>query len=402
MNADEDTPPKATRRPERIFRRTPRRRTTVFRDRAVRRPVSADPDDATRAAPVEPDPDPHGHPNDPADEHSRIAHALAVGLHQAGRGFEALATATKGAMDATKGHADKAASKALESAKHAIEELKDRTEEAREKGIDFLDRHRDEIIALLVTAGKIALLIGIRRLTARRTPGETGTRAKRLEETARILVALMDEVGKLLSSSPSTLPLLRERFREGDAGEQAIISMLLGPSLVGAPKHAVEVIGEFLASAKDTEAADAIGRRSLAPILDEDPDAIRDVRKLLAAAAPMVRRGALIGLARHMQDKRSRLGDVLGAAVIVLEDHDHEARQALEWLLETASQIDLDATARTIAAGIRRRAPDEADAEELLDALPDDIRDQVAEVLEANDVDGDEAPHGEPSPDEAA
>lgn len=325
-----------------------------------------------------------------------LLHALATGLHSVEKASHQITENARHVGEQTKRAADEAIRVLLDRLRRPVDELRSKAEAARERGIDFLDKHRDEITALLITAGKIALVIGIRRLTASQDQDPDAPAGKRLRDTSRIFLTLADEVGKLIAASPSALPLLRERYHQGEAGEQALIGMLLGPSLVGEPEHAVAVIGEFLADAKDSDAADAIGRRTLAPVLRENPEALRDVRSLLEATGPLVRRGALVALTRYLEDRRSRLGDVLAAAVIVLEDHDHEARQAMRWLLETAAGIDPEATAKAIASRIRaQRKAAAPKADEALEQLPAPLRAQVEAVLEADEdpgLDRDAAP----------
>lgn len=253
-------------------------------------------------------------------------------------------------------------------------ELANRTTAAHAAGVDFYDRHREEILGLLITAAKVVAVIGIRRMTAPR-PGPDGTvppARRRVKEASRVVFAISAEIGRLIAKNPSGLPLLRERFAHGDEAEQAVVGMVLGPALSEDPDYALAVIEEFLGDARSDAAADTIARRSLAPLLADHPELAGRVKDWTVATRPFVRRGALVALERHLHDPHSRIGDALAAAVLVLEDHDEEVRQAVGWLLRAAASRDLDTTARTLA-----RRLDESGGEAspglrgLLDRLPD-------------------------------
>ncbi len=259
------------------------------------------------------------------------------------------------------------------------EELARRAREARDKGEDFYARHREEILALTITAIKIAAVIGVRRLTAPRKKKEGETKRSRKGDVVAVVGALLGQVGQLLAHQPSALPLLREVYRKGDPGEQAIVGLLLGPTLHQDPEHALEVIEEFLEGASEEPAADTIARRTLAPLLEDHPELIENVTPWVRAAAPLVKRGALIALTTVLRDRRSRIGDMVAVAVIVLEDHDEEVRDALAWFLETASDVDLEMTARTVADWIKSRG---ADVEEVVQGLPGPLRSRVKDLAE--------------------
>ncbi|MBW3583010.1 MAG: DNA alkylation repair protein [Euryarchaeota archaeon] len=283
----------------------------------------------------------------------------------------------------------------LETLEARLVELKDqlarRAKEAKERGVDFFKAHREEILALIFTAAKVAAVIGLRRLTApREDPEEEGAdkdgarrlkeKNRRLADAATILIAMTREVGKVFSYHPSALPLLKEAYEKGDESQQAVVGMLLGPSLQSDPEHGVQVIREFLESAQGVPAADSIARRSLAPLLEKDPSLIEKVLPWISATQPLVKRAALVALERRLSDKKSLTGDILAAAVVVLEDHDEEVRQALKWLLETAGRVDPAATARSLVSGLRKGKGSEKALDELLPELPEDVRDEVASL----------------------
>jgi hypothetical protein len=264
------------------------------------------------------------------------------------------------------------------------EELAERARVARDKGQDFYARHREEIIALTITAIKIAAVIGVRRLTAprKKKDGEEGTTKG---DVVAIVGNLLGQVGKLLAHQPSALPLLREVYRKGDPGEQAVVGLLLAPTLHQDPEHAMEVIEEFLEGASEEPAADTIARRTLAPLLKDHPELMETVVSWMRAAGPLVKRGALIALSNVLRDRRSRLGDVVAAAVIVLEDHDEEVREAASWFMQTASDVDLELTARTIADWVKARG---ADVEEVVMKLPDPLKRRVRDLVEEDGPSG--------------
>lgn len=262
------------------------------------------------------------------------------------------------------------------------EELSRRARLAQETGQDFYARHREEILALTITAIKIAAVIGVRRLTAPRKQkdGETDKRGRK-GDTVAIVSAVLGQVGQLLAHQPSALPLLREVYRKGDPGEQAVVGLLLGPTLHQDPEHALEVIEEFLEGASEEPAADTIARRTLAPLLRDHPEMVEQVTPWVRAAAPLVKRGALIALSTILRDRRSRVGDVVAAAVIVLEDHDEEVRDALSWFMQTASEVDLDESARAIAGWIQKRGKD---VDQATKGLPAPLRRRVKDFTEGD------------------
>lgn len=262
------------------------------------------------------------------------------------------------------------------------EELSRRARMAQETGQDFYARHREEILALTITAIKIAAVIGVRRLTAprRKKDGEPEKRGWK-GDTVAIVSAILGQVGQLLAHQPSALPLLREVYRKGDPGEQAVVGLLLGPTLHQNPEHALEVIEEFLEGASEEPAADTIARRTLAPLLRDHPEMVEQVTPWVRATAPLVKRGALIALSTILRDRRSRVGDVVAAAVIVLEDHDEEVRDALSWFMQTASEVDLDESAKSVAAWIKKRGKD---VDEATKGLPGPLRRRVKEFSEGD------------------
>lgn len=259
------------------------------------------------------------------------------------------------------------------------DDLSKKAREAREKGQDFYARHREEIIALTITAIKIAAVIGVRRLTAPREKKEGEAEGEHKVDVVAVVGNLLGQVGKLLAHQPSALPLLREVYRKGDPAEQAVVGLLLAPTLHQDPEHAMEVIEEFLEGASEEPAADTIARRTLAPLLKDHPELMETVVSWMRAAGPLVKRGALIALSNLLRDRRSKVGDVVAAAVIVLEDHDEEVREAVAWFMEAASEVDLEMTARTIADWARARGED---IEQVARRLPARLGERVRDLAQ--------------------
>lgn len=280
--------------------------------------------------------------------------------------------------------------RAEERAEHAAENLRDmsgdlanRARAARAAGVDFFDRHREEIIALIITAAKVAAVIGIRRLARPNGKDAKGARGGRFVDAMAILGAVVTHVGELLARNPSALPLLREMYAKGDPSEQAVVGMLVGPALGSDPDHAADVVREFLEGASSEAAADTIARRTLAPLMADNPALLEKVLPWVDTASRYVKRAALIALSRQVEDRESRLGDIVAASVVVLEDHDEEVREALGWLLQAASEVDVDQVARAVRDRLARLSPESrARARALVADMPGDLQARI-EALEA-------------------